>query len=53
MCPEEEMNPRVTQRDRNKREAEQFKTLYASSWDVPIFILILFLIVLFFVIFRG
>ena len=52
MCPEEEMNPRVNQRDRNKREAEQFKNLYASSWDIPIFILILLLILLFFLSFR-
>ena len=52
MCPEEEMNPRVTQRKRNKQEAKQYKKLYATPWDIPISILALLIITLLVICFK-
>jgi hypothetical protein len=49
MCHEEEMNPRVNQRKRNKREAKEYKKLYAATWDIPISILWVLIIALLFI----
>ena len=41
MTIEEEANPRVTERKRNKREAKEYKKFYAFPWDeIPIWILV-------------
>ena len=49
MTHEEEMNPRVNERKRNKREAKQYKNIYATTWDVPISILWALIIALLFI----
>ena len=51
MTIEEETNPRVTERKRNKREAKEYKKLYATTWDVPIWLLAVLIIGLLFLIF--
>jgi|TARA_R100000081_G_scaffold69287_1_gene36480 hypothetical protein len=51
MTIEEETNPRVTQRKRNKREAEEYKKLYAFPWDIPIWFLVALIIGLLFLVF--
>tara|TARA_B100000900_G_scaffold411884_1_gene432479 strand:- start:615 stop:770 length:156 start_codon:yes stop_codon:yes gene_type:complete len=37
---EEEQNPRVTERKRNKREGKDYKKVYAFPWDdIPIWLI--------------
>lgn len=40
MCHEEEMNPNVNQRKRNKFEAKEYRKLYSNPWNIPISIII-------------
>jgi len=49
MTIEEDTNPRVTERKRNKREAKEYKKLYAATWDIPISILWALIIALLFI----
>lgn len=41
MTIEEDTNPRVTERKRNKREAKDYKKFYAFPWDeVPVWLIL-------------
>jgi hypothetical protein len=52
MTIEEETNPRVTERKRNKREAKEYKKFYAFPWDdIPIWLIFFLIIGLLFLIF--
>jgi len=51
MVIEEEINPRVTERKRNKREAKEYKKFCSPNpWDnIPIWVLLIAIVLLFFV----
>jgi hypothetical protein len=53
MVIEEEVNPRVTERKRNKREAKEYKKFCSPNpWDtIPIWVLLLIVIGLLFLVF--
>jgi len=52
MTIEEDTNPRVTERKRNKREAKEYKKFYAFPWDeVPVWFILLVIIGLLFLVF--